>query len=150
METVKNILDWTQKLHQRLSDAYGEAAEEIGDERASMLLKYVAAHERVLSESITRFKKDSNVQLMDTWFLEYVGNVPFMIHSPPVSGFPTSDPAAIIEMTIKAHQSLIDMYKEFAELAKNSKVKELFEEMLFLENSELKRMVTSMQRMTDL
>ena len=76
--------------------------------------------------------------------------MPFMIHSPPISGFPTSDPAAIIEMTIKAHQSLIDMYKEFAELANNSKVKELFEEMLFLENSELKRMVTSMQRMTDL
>lgn len=150
LETVKDILDWTQKLHQKLSDAYEEAAEEIGDERASMLLKYVAEHERVLSESITRFEKDSNVQLMDTWFQEYVDNLPFMIHSPPVSGFPTSDPAAIIEMTIKAHQSLIDMYKEFAELAKTAKVKELFEEMLFLENSELKRMVTSMQRMADL
>lgn len=150
LETVKDILDWTRTLHQRLSETYEDAAAEIGDERASMLLKYVAEHERILSESIKRFESDSNVQLMDTWFQEYINKMPFMNSPPAIGGFPTADPTVIIDMTIKAHQSLIDMYKELGELAKTSKLKELFEEMAFLENSELKRMVTSMQRMTDL
>ena len=150
LETVKDVLNWTQTLHQRLSEAYDEAAAEIGDERASMLLKYVAEHERILSEAIKRYEKDSNVHLMDTWFQEYVSKVPFMHNSQAFSGFPTADPTTIIEMTVKAHQSLIDMYKEFAELAKTSQLKDLFEGMESMENSELKRMVTSMQRMTDL
>ena len=150
LETVKDILDWTQTLHQRLSEAYDEAAAEIGDERASMLLKYVAEHERVLSEAIKHFEKDSNVHLMDTWFQEYVNKMPFVKNFQALSQFSNTSPSAIIDVTIDTHQSLIDMYSELAGIAKTARLKELFEEMQFLENSELKRMVSSMQRMYDL
>jgi len=150
LETVKDILDWTQALHQQLSETYDEAAAEIGDERASMLLKYVAEHERALSEAIKHFEQDSNVHLMDTWLQDYVNKMPFAKNAQVFSPFNNASPAAIIDATIDTHQSLIDMYKELAEIAKTTHLKDLFAEMQFLENSELKRMVTSMQRMYDL
>ena len=45
VETIKDILDWTRKLHVQLEEVYRTTSDESDSERTKMLLSYVADHE---------------------------------------------------------------------------------------------------------
>lgn len=150
VETVKDVLEWTRELHQKISDTYAETASEIGDERAAMLLKYIAEHEKTLADAIAKFEEHSSATLMDTWFQEHLEKNPFMQNFQAFSNFHPVDTTEIMKITVDAHQALIGMYKEFADLAKTSHLKDLFGNLADMEMGEMMRIVTSGERMSDM
>ncbi len=44
IETLKDVLSWTQKFHQHLSHCLVHCSDENTNERSKMLLKYLSDH----------------------------------------------------------------------------------------------------------
>lgn len=150
VETIKDILDWTRKLHTQLEEVYRSCSDESDSERTRLLLNYVADHEAKLAGAIEHYEKDASLNLIDSWVQDYIMKNPFMqgmMTSLKFAGMSSED---ILNATVASHQHLIDMYKDLAESAQSQQLKELFENMQFLELHELMRMVHTSERFNDL
>lgn len=150
VETIKDILDWTRKLHVQLEDVYRTTSNETDSERTKMLLSYVADHEAKLAETIEHYEKDATVTIIDTWVQDYILKNPFMQGMMTSLKFAGMSSDEILNATVSSHQHLIDMYKGLAESAQTNQLKELFENMQSLEMHELMRMVHTTERFNDL
>ena len=150
VETIKDILDWTRKLHEQLEDVYRVTSDESDSERTKMLLNYVADHEAKLAEAIDHYEKDATVKLVDTWVQDYIMKNPFMQGLMTSLNFAGMSSDEILNATVTSHQHLIDLYRGLAESAQTNQLKELFENMQSLEMHELMRMVHTTERFNDL
>jgi rubrerythrin len=150
LETIKDILDWTRRLHQELADAYRDGSETITDERARMLLNYVADHEARIAETIKHYEDDTSVRTMDTWVQDYFQHNPFFVSGmQALMATPGLKTEEVLDATVKFHQNLIGVYKDLAESAPTERMRELFENLQSLEQHELMRMVHTAERFND-
>lgn len=89
-----------------------------------------------MEESLSRFEKDSRSGILDAW-LEYSPelNVETVIARCAVPENPGSDDIARIALDYD--QTLVDLYREIAAKVNDRKVKELFANLLQLEEREM-------------
>ena len=147
---ISELLDWIDAFHQALAEKYKILADEDSvKERAALLLNYLSDHQRLLAESISKYKTDSADNLLTTWSdqcpeLDLPDSVT-QLHS-ALSGKSTEE---IIQKVIEFHDILIDMYKALADKATNTSVKDLFENLSQMERQEAMRTVRDAQRLED-
>lgn len=150
LETIKDILDWTRRLHAELAETYRMNSNAFDDERAKLLINYVADHEARIAETIKHYEDDASVQTMDTWIQDNLQTNPFVKNMQTMFGIPGFSSDEVLDQTVKFHQGLVSMYAELAQSAQSERVRELFQNLESMEQHELMRMVHTAERFNDL
>lgn len=150
IETLKDVLHWTQEFHQHLSQCLSHCAVNNTDERAQMMLSYLSDHEKTLSKIVCGFEESGNENALNTWCYEYVHHHPITRHVHCESPFAELDAAQIMDVVVDQHQQVIELYRYLASRADIPSAEELMESLRSLEEHEMMRMAQSANRFGDL
>lgn len=150
VESIRDILDWNKALHRELADIYHNSSTLSQDPRAQMLLDYISEHETKLAEAIDHYEAHENGGKVESWVQDYIEKIPFVKEIRHTMERDSTTVDDIIEVTVSAHQQLIQLYKDLTENAKTERQRELFEGLASMESHELMRMVHTGERWQDL
>ncbi len=149
IETLKDVLHWTQQFHQNLGECLSHCADENIDERAKLMLDYLSEHEKVLSNVVTGFENSGNEHALNTWCYEYVNRHPITQHAHCDTPFADLDATQIMEVVSDQHQQVIELYRHLASRADIPAARELLESFQALEEHEMMRMSHASNRFED-
>lgn len=147
---IEDILHWVTQFHGDLESKYLELKADAEKERVALLLDYLADHEHNLANAIMKYRKDAAPRLLSTWFNQIPEvNYPERLSalSQHLSG---ADTMEVVNMAIKCHDMLIDMYKSLQAVSDTTSSKELFQSLLEMEAHEKIRMVRDAARLESL
>jgi len=132
---VREFVDFGKHLHGRIKALFDEINEHAELERVKMLLEFLSRHEQHMEESLARFEKDSRRSILEAW-LEYSPSldVDAVMARFPVGDKPSSD--EIFQLAMDFDDCLVKLYKEVAEKANDTHTKEVFKNLLRLEEKE--------------
>jgi hypothetical protein len=100
-----------------------------------MLLDYLSRHEQHMEQTLARYEKGNRQGILDGW-LEYSPSldVEAVVQSCQLRGQPSTDD--ILQAAMTFDDALVNLYREMAEKAIDHKTKELFRDLLNLEQQE--------------
>ncbi|HDY85935.1 hypothetical protein LCGC14_0996180 [marine sediment metagenome] len=150
VETLKDLLNWTVDFHHQLSGSLADSAGENDNERAKLLLNYLAEHEQNVCKIIKEFLTNANSNALNTWCYEYLNKHSIIKHTHADAPFADFDTAKINEAVTHLHQQVITLYEDLlAQIPANS-AHELLEEVFSLEQHEAMRISQSANRLEDM
>lgn len=150
IETLKDVLHWTEKFHQQLSQCLSHCADKNTNIRAKMILAYLADHEASLAKVVNGFEASGNIQALNTWCLEYVNKQPIVQHVHCDAPFAELDAVQIMDVIVSQHQQVIELYRYLASRADIPSAQEMLTSLTSLEEHEMMRMVHSCNRFEDM
>ena len=132
---TKDVLDQARKFHRRLSEFYKGLKESVPVERTRALLDYMSRHENYLDECLKTFKEQVSDNVLDT-YMQYGSNASAQdqIDSFEIKPEMTVDDVFAAAMHFDA--CLIKFYGEMASKTTRPKVREVFENLLVMEQHE--------------
>lgn len=150
IEQIKDILDWTVSYHQQMGQCYEQCVNQSESTRIKMLLDYLASHEQQLANAISKYEAIADPRDLGTWCVEYVNKNPMLAHTLCEANLNELDIHQIVAKTIDMHDQLIDLYVHLAARAPTERTKELFDNLVLLEQKETMRMVRDSESLEDL
>lgn len=150
VETIKDVLNWTVAFHENLKDCLRHCARLNNDERAKMTLQYLAEHEGSLARIIKGFANTAEAKVLNTWCYDYLDKHTIVKHGHCESPYKNSDMNHIMERTVEHHQHVIALFDHLYSRVDTDSVKELIETIKGVEEHEIKRMVQTANRFSDL
>ena len=147
---VKEVLDWVVSFHEHLAREYERLSDDTTKERVSLLLNYLAEHQRMLVNTIEKFKIDAADELLSVWSQECPSlELPASLEELHVTlaGKETND---IVNETIRFHDELIRTYRELEAAAETDSVREIFANLATMEKNEQMRMARDAQYLNDM
>ena len=150
VETLKDFISWTQKFHQNLAVCMKACADKNDDERVKILLNYLSKHEKELATTIGRFTHTSEERALNTWTYEYFNKSTIIQHDDEcIEPFNNLEAGQVIDKVIIQHNEILTLYRDLYSKAEVASTKELLEQLVALEESHIKQMVQSTNRMID-
>lgn len=145
---IKDVLDWTRNFHNALAKHYDNLA--IGHERdrVGILLYYLAAHERALSEAMKHYEEDEVHDVLDLWYDPDV-DLPQDLDS-LTDTLQQVNVDEVLKLALRFHDVLIDLYQTLSEKAPTEGIKDLFDNIAGHEVKEKLRVVRDAGRLEDL
>ena len=150
VENLKDIINWTRESHESLAKCMKRCANENENSRARLLLSYLAEHEEKLSTVLDEFNKSGNENALNTWCIEYLDKNPVILHKDDDKPFAEMTADEIMGTISRHHQIIIELYKDLLRQAEIPEAKELFEQLVSLEEHEVMRMAQAANRLGDL
>lgn len=132
---TRDILEHARKFHRCLSEFYEKLKEATEKERTRVLLDYMSRHERYLDESLALFEEEVSSVVLDTYFKYGSEASPISeIRSFQVKEHMGVDDILAVAMHFDA--CLVEFYKEMAGQSVSQHVREVFENLLKMEQGE--------------
>lgn len=150
IETLKDVLHWSREFHQYLSQCLSHCAKTNPNERARMILEYLANHEKTLAEIAGGFATTGDEHALNTWCYEYVTHHPITQHDFCDTPFADLDEAQIMTVVVNQHQVVLELYQDISSRAVIPSAKELLERLRSSEEHEAMRMVQDTNRFSDM
>lgn len=150
IETLRDVLHWTQEFHRHLSQCLTHCASENIDERARMILLYLSDHEKVLTKVISGFETSGDQRALNTWCYEYINHHPIIQHEHCGAPFSALDAEQVMDVIVDQHQQIIELYRFIGSRAGAQSATELLDTIKTLEEHEVMRMVHSANRFRDM
>ena len=132
---VREFVDFGKRLHGEIKKLYDELNEHAELERVKMLLDFLSRHEQHMEEALSRFEKKSRSGILDAW-LEYSPglDVEAVMTTCAIPEKPSSDD--IVKIAMQFDDTLVNLYREVAEKVTDHRTKEVFRNLLNLEERE--------------
>ncbi|WP_415891149.1 ATPase [Neptuniibacter sp. SY11_33] len=150
IEQISDILDWIVNYHQQIAKCYEHCSDQSESPRVKMLLDYIADHEKQLTLTIARYEEETELKDLNTWCIEYVDKAPALEHMLCESNLNEMDTNQIMVRTASIHNQLLDLYQHLVSRAGNARIRELFNDLILLEEHEIMRMVKSSEGLSDI
>ena len=134
-DQTKDVLNHARKFHRRLSEFYDDLKDSVERERARALLDYLSRHEQYLDETLAKFQETVSENVLDT-FINYK---PDSANVSNITDFEISDDMStddVVAAAMHFDALLIQFYGDMARKTNNSKVREMFENLLVMEQHE--------------
>lgn len=134
-DQTKDVLKHAQKFHQRLSEFYGEIKDSSDKVRMHTLLDYLIRHEKYLAETLDKFQNAVSVNVLDS----YINYKPDTANISVISGFEIKDDMTVDDVIAAAMHfdaCMVKFYGDMARKTNSAKVREMFENLLFMEQNE--------------
>lgn len=138
--TVRDILTYSQNVHQHASALYEQLREETQRERVDMMLKLLALHEQGLASAIAGFREDRRSRILDEWHQFEPADIGDLL-SECRAIHPDVSVDELVMIALKVDEFLIRVYQQLAADASSAEARELFENLAALEESEKIRTV---------
>lgn len=150
IETLGDVVNWTRQLHQWLSTCLEHCSDNSEKTRVTLLLNYLADHERELVKILDRVEEDSDIKALNTWCYEYFQKNPVATHQHCDKPFADMAPEDIIREVIDLHNQVIDVYRQLNDQFDAPSATQLIQELLQLEQHEAMRIVQGSNRLADI
>lgn len=139
-ERTQDVLDHARIFHNELRRLYEQLSTETEKERVRMLLDYLSRHEEHLEESLAAYEEGASKRVLDTWF-KYVPAEDKLEKFRDVKLEPDMSVDDVVDVALRMDDCLVDLYKEMAEVAVSQEVKEVFTNLLEMEEQEKHKLV---------
>lgn len=146
---VREFVDFGKHLHGRIKELFDDLNEHAELERVKMLLEFLSRHEEHMEESLARFEKDARHGILEAW-LEYSPSldVEAVMEKFKVKDKPSSD--EIFQIAMDFDDTLVKLYREVAEKVNDSRTKQVFKNLLQLEEKEKIQVVRAAMALDDM
>ncbi len=132
---AKGIIDAGRAFHQRASAFYQQLYDKAEGARVKMLLDYLVRHEAHLERALADFNEESRLKALDAWY-QYAQEQ-CILETFDVSQYPKDMTAEMVmEIGLNIDSCLVASYKGMAEGATSAEVREVFENLLLMEEQE--------------
>lgn len=134
-DQTKDVLHQARKFHHRLSEFYEDLKDNTDKERTRALLDYLSRHETYLENCLKEFQQDVSKNVLDAYF-QYGSDASKLSG---ISEFEIKDEMLVEDVVAAAMHfdaCLIKFYREIAQKARSEKVREIFENLLVMEEHE--------------
>ena len=132
---TKDVLNQARKFHQKLSEFYDGLKDSAGKERTRALLGYMSRHEQYLYECLAAFQKDVSRNVLDSYY-QYGSDAACLKHITEFNIKPDMDIDDVVTAAMHFDACLIKFYSEMVNRAPTSAVREIFENLLVMEEHE--------------
>ncbi|SFM69487.1 ATPase [Marinobacter zhejiangensis] len=149
IKTFRELIDWTRDLHQHLSECLSHCAETHKQERAQMLLEYLAAHEAELAKVVAEFEHQGDGKAMDTRVYDYLNHQPLETHRSCSRPYAEMSFDEISREVFSFHDQIMDLYKTLVSKADIPEAQDLLQALLDMEQHEAMRLARQVGRMDD-
>ncbi len=148
-EQVKDVLDYGKELHAQLSVLYTSLGRQSEQARVKMLLDYLSKHERNRREAIKRFEQNSHPGSLDVW-LQYAPSLDIdrMLANCVIR--PDMNVDDVAKIALAFDNALIEIYREGAREAEDTRARELFENLAEMEEKEKQRFIRDAEWLQDI
>ena len=134
-EQVRDILDHVREFHKRLDEFYQNLAQHESAARIKMLFEYLGSHEKNLEQGLANFEEGASEQVLDTWFQNAQDKE--MLKLPEATTIKSHmEIEDVIRMGLELDEKLIGLYKDAVENSDVPEVKEVFNNLLEMEQQE--------------
>lgn len=134
-DQTKDVLNQARKFHHKLSEFYEDLKDSTDKERTRALLDYLSRHEQYLEDCLKEFQQDVSKNVLDSYF-QYGSDASNLSG---ISEFIIKDEMSVEDVVAAAmyfDACLIKFYREIAQKARSNKVREVFENLLVMEEHE--------------
>ncbi len=132
---TKEVLNQARKFHRKLSEFYEDLKESASKERTRALLGYMSRHEDYLDECLAAFQKDVSKNVLDSYY-QYGSDATNLSEISEFKIKPEMDVDDVVSAAMHFDACLIKFYREMVNRAPSSAVKEVFENLLVMEEHE--------------
>lgn len=132
---AKEIIDSAREFHRRASLFYQQLADKAEGARVKLLLDYLVRHETHLDRALGEYTEEIRSQALEAWYQysqEQCLLVPFDVSK--YSEKMTVE--EVMEIGLNIDDCLIASYKGMAEVATSSETREIFENLLLMEEQQ--------------
>ncbi len=134
-DQTKDVLDHAREFHQKLSVFYAQLKESASKERTRALLDYMSRHENYLDDCLAQFEEQVSNNVLDTYF-KYGSEATRIADIGEFEIKPEMEVADVMAAAMHFDACLIQFYSEMAQRSLSSKVREIFENLLVMEQHE--------------
>ena len=134
-DQTKDVLEHAREFHQKLSVFYEELKESASKERTRALLDYMSRHEKYLDDCLAQYEEQVSDNVLDTYF-KYGSESTKMTAISEFEIKPEMDVDDVMAAAMHFDACLIEFYREMAQRALSEKVREVFENLLVMEQHE--------------
>ncbi len=132
---AREIINSARAFHQRASAFYQQLNDKAESARVKMLLDYLVRHEAHLDRALADYTQEVRLKALDSWY-QYAQDKcllqPFDVSQYPVD-MTVED---VMKIGLNIDSCLLASYRGMAEAATSSKVREIFESLLLMEEQQ--------------
>lgn len=132
---AKEILDYARNFHGQVSDFYQQLADKAQSARVKLLLDYLIRHEKHLAKALEDFEQSVSSQALNTWY-QYSQEQRTFAPLDAIKFSPTMTVDDVLKLGQTIDSCLIESYKGVAETASTPEVREIFENLLQMEEQQ--------------
>ena len=145
---VRDMLDQVRDFHGQLAEYYHQLSESSDQQRIKLLLDHMSNHEKQLQGSMRDYEEDASKQIMDTWVdCKYCDEVLATCKQIPI--VPEASVESVVQATLDIDNCLMRFYREVAEKVESEKVRDVFRNLVEMEESELRQLAFSALQVRD-
>lgn len=137
--TVKDVLDYSQELHQHARNLYQQLRDQTQRDRVDMLLQLLAEHEDTLAESMKSLHEHTSQKVLSEWHQFEPGSIAEALDGQQLHADISID--ELVQMALKIDDYLISLYRQMVSEATSNESRQLFENLVQLEETEKMRTV---------
>lgn len=134
-DQTKDVLRHARKFHRRLSEFYEDLKDSVARERTRALLDHLSRHEDYLADTLAKFQKTAPENVLDA-FINYK---PDTANISVIADFEIKEDMKVDDVITAAMHfdaCLIKFYADMARKTNSAKVREMFENLLAMEQNE--------------
>lgn len=150
VKTILDLIEWSRSLHAQLAQCLSHCAKIHPNERAVMLLEYLASAETELANMVADFEHQADPNVANTYVYDHMPHEPVKTHLECDDHYAQLDADAISGEVFDFHEQIIDLYRTLLGKAELPEVEELMQMLLDMELNETKLLVHQVGRMDDL
>ena len=148
-EQVRDVLKYLTGLHGRIRDLYADLSNTAKSERVRMLLNLLCQHEEGFQGSLTTHIQQGSSAVLDTYFqYSHESNVDELFNVDNIDAALNADD--IEHISTRFCDYLDGFYAELLQVAENSEVKSLFENLREQQMQERKKLSTDIYSLLDM
>lgn len=131
---VQDVLDRFKGFHRKLRDYYQGSVDVSKNERARLLLNYMASHEKRVQECLDQYQARGAASVLNTW-LQYVpdSKMQRVFDEAEIREGMSAD--EVFQVAMQFDAALLFTYEQLAGMSAAPKVGEFFEALLVLERT---------------
>lgn len=146
---IRDLLDQVRGFHGELANYYAQLSGAVAQERVKLLLEYLSSHERNLEAGLADYEDDASRAVLETWVDET--ECSRMLASCRATQL-TRDMSVedVAKLAMQIDECLIRTYRHLAEEAEPDSVRDVFRNLVTLEEGELRKLALNALEAGDL
>jgi rubrerythrin len=136
---VKDMLEQVRDVHGQLVLYYDRLSKEAEQRRVKMLLDHMSKHEQDLQDGLRAYEETATQGVMDTYVdCKYCDEILVTCKQTPIA--PETSVEGVIRVAMDIDNCLLRFFRESAEHAETERVRDVFKNLVDMEESELRKL----------
>lgn len=146
---IRDTLDQVRVFHGHLAEYYGQLSDRAAQQRVKMLLDHISTRQRNLQLSMAAFEEGASRQVMDTWvdWSRCEEIIPTCEQTPFSPGLSVN---GVVKLAMDVDRCLLHFYREVAAIAETETVREVFRNLIDMEEAELRMLAFGASQTMDI